>query len=141
MRWIVKAAFAREMADAGAAEAVGDIDLAKRHLERAHILGQRWYTAHITTHLYMFRLAIRQSDFAEAYGQIVRLIGAGPFHIVGWVPVGNTGGADVSPTLPMPIPADLQPYLAGHSLRRGLMMRGVLLTALIVTLFALYKVK
>ena len=27
---------------------------------------------------------------------------------LGWVPHGNTGGANVSPTRPMPIPADLR---------------------------------
>jgi hypothetical protein len=140
MRWVVKAAFAKEMADAGAAEAAGDLGRAKRHLERAHILGQRWYSAHMTTHFHMFRLAIRQSDFAEARGQFVRLIGAGPFHIAGWVPLGNTGGANVSPTLPMPIPSDLQPYLAGHSLRRGLIARGALLIALIAIFVALCKI-
>lgn len=140
MTWVVKAAFAREMADAGTAEAAGDFRLAKWHLERAHILGQRSYITHVTTHFHMFRLAIRQSDFAEARGQIVRLIGAGPFHIVGWVPLGNTGGADVSPTLPMPIPSDLQPFLARHSLRRGLIVRGVLLIALIAAFVALCKV-
>jgi hypothetical protein len=129
----VKAAFAKEMDDARSAEATGNIALAKHHLERAHILGQRWYAAHVKTHYHMLRLALKQSDVKEARGQFVRLIGAGPFHLAGWVPVGNTGGADVSPTLPMPIPADLQSYLEGHSLRRGLILRGVLLAGLIVT--------
>jgi hypothetical protein len=134
MKTGVKAAFASEMADARSAEAAGDLALAKHHLERAHILGQRWYAAHVQTHYRMLRLALKQSDTKEARGQFVRLIGAGPFHIAGWVPVGNTGGADVSPTLPMPIPSDLQPYLEGHSLRNGLIVRGIL----VVTLLASY---
>lgn len=127
----VKVAFAREMALARSAEATGDMALAKHHLERAHILGQRWYATHVKTHFHMMRLALKQSDAKEARGQLVRLIGAAPFHIAGWVPVGNTGGADVSPTLPMSIPSDLQPYLEGHSLRKGLTMRGALLAALL----------
>ena len=131
MKSRVKTAFAGEMADARSAEARGDFAAAKHHLERAHILGQRWYVAHITTHYHMLRLALKQSDGKEARGQFVRLVGAAPFHIAGWVPVGNTGGVDVSPTLPMPIPADLQPYLEGYSLRKGLIIRAILLAALV----------
>jgi hypothetical protein len=132
MKLAVKAAFADEMAAAQSAEAAGDMVLAKYHLERAHILGQRWYGTHVRTHFHMLRLALKQSDAKEARGQLVRLIGAGPFHLAGWVPVGNTGGADVSATLPMPIPSDLQAYLEGHSLRNGLILRGVLVAVLIV---------
>jgi hypothetical protein len=130
MKSSAKAAFVSEMAAARSAEATGDIALAKRHLERAHILGQRWYVAHIKTHFHMLRLALKQSDAKEARGQLTRLIGAAPFHLAGWVPVGNTGGADVSPVLPMAIPADLQSHLEGHSLRRGLILRGALFVVL-----------
>ena len=139
MKLSVKAAFAREMACARSAEASGDIALAKRHLERAHILGQRWYAPHMKTHFHMLRLALKQSDAKEARGQLVRLIGAAPFHIAGWVPVGNTGGADVSPTLPMPIPSDFQPYFEGYSLRKGLIMRGILCAALIAAYLLFLK--
>ncbi|MEI4509372.1 DUF3703 domain-containing protein [Sphingopyxis sp. CCNWLW253] len=126
----VKAVFASEMDHARSAEASGDLALSKRHLERAHILGQRWYVSHMKTHFHMLRLALGQSDTKEALGQLVRLIGAAPFHLAGWVPVGNTGGADVPATRPMPIPPDLQPCLEGHSLRNGLIARGALLAAL-----------
>ncbi len=131
MKSPIKAAVAHEMGCARSAEAAGDLALAKRHLERAHILGQRWYLSHIRTHYRMLRLALKQSDNKEIRGQLVRLIGAGPFHLAGWVPVGNTGGANVSATLPMPIPSDLQSYLAGHSLRTGLMLRALLIAALV----------
>lgn len=130
MKSSVKAAFASEMAQARAAEAARDMTRAKHHLERAHILGQRWYWTHVQTHFQMLRLALKQADRKEARGQLVRLIGAGPFHMAGWVPVGNTGGADVSATRPMPIPGDLQPHLEGHSLRSGLILRAVLVAAL-----------
>lgn len=131
MKVSLKAAFAWEMSYARSAEAAGDFALARRHLERAHILGQRWYAAHVKTHYHMLRLALKQSDAKEARGQLVRLIGAAPFHMAGWVPVGNTGGADVSPTLPMPIPSEFQAYFEGYSLRKGLIVRGILLAALI----------
>lgn len=131
MKSALKAAFASEMASARSAEAAGDFTAAMHHLERAHILGQRSYATHVKTHYHMLRLALKQSDAKEARGQLVRLIGAGPFHLAGWVPVGNTGGADVSPTLPMPIPTDLQAYLEGHSLRNGLILRGILVVAMV----------
>lgn len=131
----VKAAFRREMECALAAERNGEFALAKTHLERAHILGQRRYLTHMESHFYMFRLALKQSDAKEVRGQIVRLIGAGPFHLAGWVPVGNTGGADVSPTLPMAIPADIQPYFEGYSLKKGLVVRGVLIAIIAAVYF------
>lgn len=139
MKLGVKAAFADEMAGARSAEAAGDISLAKYHLERAHILGQRWYITHIQTHFHMLRLALKQSDDREARGQLVRLIGAAPFHLAGWVPVGNTGGADVSATLPMPIPSDLQAHLEGHSLRNGLILRGAFVAALVVAYLVFWR--
>lgn len=133
MKSNIKAAFAREMAYARSAETAGDIALAKHHLERAHILGQRWYLAHMKSHFHMLRLALKQSDAKEARGQIARLIGAGPFHIAGWVPIGNTGGADVPATLPMPMPSEFRAYFEGYSLRKGLIIRGTLLAALVAT--------
>ena len=138
MKSNVKAAFVSEMAYARSAETLGDIALAKHHLERAHILGQRWYVAPMQPHFHMLRLALKQVDIKEARGQIARLIGAGPFHIAGWVPIGNTGGADVSATRPMPMPSDLQDYLEGYSLRKGLIIRGALLCAFVAA-YLLYQ--
>ena len=126
----VAKAFRNELALATTAEAEGDVALAKHHLERAHILGQRRYLSHIESHYRMLRLAMKQSDGKEIRGQLTRLIGAGPFHLVGWVPLGNTGGADVSPVQPMPLPADIQPYFAGDSLRKGLLLRVIVLAML-----------
>lgn len=137
MKSSVKAAFDKEMALFGSARAAGDVATAKYHLERAHILGQRWYITHVTTHYHMLRLALEQSDAKEARGQLLRLVGAGPFHMAGWVPVGNTGGADVSATRPMQIPSDLQPYLEGHSLRKGLIARAIFAAAFAVILILL----
>jgi 7,8-dihydropterin-6-yl-methyl-4-(beta-D-ribofuranosyl)aminobenzene 5'-phosphate synthase len=123
-------AFRTELAAARTAEDAGDFPLAKHHLERAHILGQRRYLTHIHSHYRMLRLAMKQSDGKEIRGQLTRLIGAGPFHLVGWVPLGNTGGADVSPVRPMPLPADIKPYFDGDSRSSGLIARAVLVAAL-----------
>jgi hypothetical protein len=55
----------------------------------------------------MFRWALRQRDCGEMFGQIVRIIGAVTKTALGWVPAGNTGGANVSPFRSMPIADDL----------------------------------
>lgn len=126
----VSAAFRDELERAWTAEATGDFAQAKYHLERAHILGQRRYLSHMESHYRMLRLALKQSDMREVRGQVTRLIGAGPFHLVGWVPLGNTGGADVSPIRPMPLPADIRPYFAEQRQYGGLVVRATLIAVL-----------
>lgn len=96
------------------------------HLERAHIVGQRYFWGHLFTHLWMLRVAYMRQDRREAMGQITRILAVPLGYIFGWVPVGNTGGANVSPILPMPIPQDLQSSFVGYSLRRQMVWRLVL---------------
>jgi hypothetical protein len=93
---------------ASQAEACGDASVAFRHLERAHVLGQAATVEHVRVHWRMFLWATRQRKPAEARGQFGRLVGAALFTGIGWLPVGNTGGADVSGLRPMPVPPDLQ---------------------------------
>jgi hypothetical protein len=62
----------------------------------------------------MLVAAVRRKDRHETFGQIFRLIVAGPGSITGRYPVGNTGGANVSAFQPMPIPDDLRSYLDGR---------------------------
>lgn len=73
------------------------------HLERAHVLGQASTREHVRVHWRMLRWAIRHRDAREFFGQITRTIGAATKTFIGWVPTGNTGGANVSPIKPMPI--------------------------------------
>ena len=74
---------------------------------------------HVRTHVAMLGAALRRRDRREIVGQVVRLVVAAPGSWTGRYPVGNTGGADVSALRPMPIPADLQVFLEGHSPRKG----------------------
>lgn len=83
------------------------------HLERAHVLGQRWALPHTHTHLLMLRHGLRTRDGREILGQLVRIIGGFFMSLVGRVPNGNTGGANVPAEQKMPIPADLQVLLNG----------------------------
>lgn len=105
-----RAAFDAEALDAKAAWRRGDLDAAFRLLERAHILGQPWAGAHSWTHWTMLRIAWRRRDAWEIRGQLLRLAAGGLLSWMGRRPVGNTGGADVPPTMPTPLPQDLAEY-------------------------------
>ena len=109
-----------ELDAAAAAEARGHFDTAFRHLERAHVLGQPSTAEHVRVHWRMARFAVRQGDAPEAFGQAWRLVGAALLTAIGFVPRGNTGGADVPGWKPLPIAPDLQQVIeaAGGSARR-----------------------
>jgi len=81
------------------------------HLERAHVLAQGSTVEHVRVHVLMFVWALRQRKTRELFGQVVRIIGAATKTAFGLVPVGNTGGSNVSPFKPMPIPPDLKRIL------------------------------
>jgi Protein of unknown function (DUF3703) len=89
-------------------DAHGDAELAFRHLERAHVLGQVSTAVHVRVHWRMLLWAIRNRQPGEAAGQVWRLLAAALFTGIGWVPAGNTGGAKVSGFRPMSIPPDLK---------------------------------
>jgi hypothetical protein len=104
-------AWAVERAAARAARGTGDMAAEWRHLERAHILSQPMAIPHVRTHLAMLGYGIRKRDGREIGGQLLRLVVAAPGTWTRRYPVGNTGGANVSAVLPMPIPDDLRVIL------------------------------
>lgn len=103
----IRAYVEMELSAAQAAERAGDATSAFRHLERAHILGQRSTVQHVRVHLRMLAWGLRHHNSREIVGQITRLIGAATKTWVGLIPQGNTGGANVSAFKSMPIPDDL----------------------------------
>lgn len=107
-----------ELDAASRAEAEGDAQGAFRHLERAHVLGQAATTHHVRVHWTMFRWALRHRAGREAVGQLWRGLGAALATHIGWVPTGNTGGANTSGLRRMPIPPDLQQAIDEASGRR-----------------------
>ena len=125
----VKQAFKTEMALASAARQAGDSDLEMNHLERAHIIGQRYFFAHLSTHMQMLRLGQQRKDLREVRGQLARLLAVLPGYVFGWVPVGNPGSARVSPVKPMPIPKDLKVHFEHYSLKREIGLRALVLAA------------
>ena len=106
----LKEAFRTELHQGRAAFATGDLDTAFRYFERAHVLGQQYVIAHTISHYWMLRIGLRRRDGREIRGQIVRLLGSLVVSRI-WVPLGNTGGANVSPFQPMPIADDLAQIL------------------------------
>ena len=112
-KWV----FRQEMALARVAYAAHHWDESIHHVERAHIVGQRYFWAHLLTHIWMLRIALVRRDLREVFGQIMRILAVTPGYVFGWVPVGNTGGANVSPIQPMPIPHDLKSSFVGYCLK------------------------
>lgn len=108
----LRAAWRRELDTARAARMRGDRQLAWAHLERAHIISQPLALEHVATHGLMLAHGIRQRDRREIVGQLFRIVAAAPGSITRRYPLGNTGGADVDPFTPMPIPDDLRPLLS-----------------------------
>jgi len=123
MRTSAKTVFKEEMRDARANYRSGELERCFHHLERAHILGQRYFGTHVLTHWWMLKVGLRQRSGEEVRGQVLRLIATVPGYLFGWVPKGNTGGADVSPVKPMPLPDDLAPYLEGFVVAKDVTRR------------------
>ena len=133
-------AFDQELCRARERYGAGAWPQAFTHLERAHILGQRFFGPHLLTHASMLRVALRRGALKEGLAQVLRLVAVFPGAMWGWVPLGNTGGGDVSALAPMPLPDDLAPLLAGVEpdvrFRRTVLVATVLVAAVLVSVRA-----
>jgi len=99
----LKPFFETELAQFRQAYAEEQLHIAWEHLERAHILGQRYPYEHSYVHWKMLQFGFRINCTREIFGQIPRLIFGGVKSFLGRVPMGNPGGADVPPQKPFPI--------------------------------------
>ena len=104
-------AFEAEMSDAAKRRAAGDAKGAFAALERAHVLGQPDFVPHVRVHWQMLRAGWSVGDRREVVGQLMRIALVPVGHLVGRLPVGNTGGANVSAFRPMAIPPELEQLL------------------------------
>jgi len=111
-RTTLRAAWQQEHDAARRARAAGDGAEEWRRLERAHILSQPLAGPHLRTHGLMLAAATRRRDGGEILGQLLRIALAVPGSLSGRYPLGNTGGADVSAFVPMPVPDDLRPFVS-----------------------------
>lgn len=99
-------AFHHELQLARRLRRLGDAAGELRHLERAHILGQRSFLQHGLSHWLMLLWAWRRRDWAELVAQLLRLPGS-LGSLLGLYPLGNPGTRRVGPLTPQPVPEDL----------------------------------
>lgn len=104
----LKPFFKAELVQYTDAYITGNLQQAWAHLERAHILGQKYPYAHSLVHWKMLCFGFKIKSVKEIIGQIPRLLVGGVKSFVGKVPVGNPGGANVPPMKPFPIASDIQ---------------------------------
>lgn len=81
------------------------------HLERAHIIAQKYPYEHTFVHCKMLQFGIKIKSTKEVVGQIPRSLVGGVKSFVGHIPGGNTGGANVPPLKKMEIPEDIKKIL------------------------------
>lgn len=81
------------------------------HIERAHIIGQRYPYQHTQTHWKMLLLGWLTGNFKEIVGQIMRLMLGAPFSFINKIPVGNVGSSRVSLVQSQELPEDLAELL------------------------------
>jgi hypothetical protein len=103
----LRTVYGSELLAASAAIAEEDTVRAFEHLGRAHIISQRHTWQHVHVHWLMLKLGASNGDWREVFGQLSRIFAASIFSRI-WVPVGNTGRANVSAMKPMPMPDDLR---------------------------------
>ncbi|HEY5908865.1 MAG TPA: DUF3703 domain-containing protein, partial [Vicinamibacteria bacterium] len=106
-------AFNREIAAARELIARGELAAAFPHLERAHVIGQAFVFPHATSHWLMLMVELRRRRIMAALGQTMRLLLGMLGSAVKIVPVGNTGGTDISMFKRMPVAPELQSIIDG----------------------------
>lgn len=107
-----------ELNKAASARSASYYDEEFSHLERAHVLGQESTYWHVKVHVLMLAWAVRNHAIKEALGQVVRIVGAATVTVLGLIPLGNTGGSNVSPFKKMPIDPELAALI--HKARDGI---------------------
>ncbi|WP_260681493.1 DUF3703 domain-containing protein [Aliiglaciecola sp. M165] len=85
------------------ARANNDVQAEFKYLEDAHVIGQQSTFYHTLIHWRMLQYGLRNRRPKEVLGQIIRLVGALTKTAIGLLPMGNTGGANVSAFKPMPL--------------------------------------
>ena len=103
MKTACREAFDAEMESAIQSYRRGELAEAFRHLEVAHVLGQRAVWPHVRTHVWMLRIGWKRRQPGEIRGQLLRIVLGALGSSLGIVPAGNTGGTDVGMFQRMPV--------------------------------------
>ncbi|WP_076591342.1 DUF3703 domain-containing protein [Herminiimonas arsenitoxidans] len=107
----IRRAFNRILRQTKDVFAAGELARASTLLQDAHVLGQYMFWPHFLSHLWMLRIAYARRDWREMRGQLLRLAVVPIGNIMGRLPLGNTGDANVSAFKPMPVPIRLKKIL------------------------------
>ena len=91
----------------------GELEAGFAHIERAHVIGQAFVVPHARSHWLMLKVEVRRRRPIAVFGQTVRIVLGVLGSAVGVVPVGNTGGSDISMFKRMPIEPELQNIIDG----------------------------
>lgn len=89
----------------------GELNKSFAALEEAHILGQSYIKEHTLVHFWMLKIGIKRGDLQEIFGQLLRIPMGIVGSLTGYIPKGNTGGANISMSKTLPIPSHLQKFL------------------------------
>ena len=108
MKPLIHAAFNKELDLARQLIALGELETACVHIERAHVIGQNSVVLHARSHWLFLKLELLRRRPSAAFGQVMRLILGVPGSALGVVPAGNTGGSDISMFKRMPVAAELK---------------------------------
>lgn len=88
-----------------------EVQTAFYHFENAHVLGQSHLYRHALSHFWLLFWGYKTNSVKEIIGQSFRIIASLLFTLI-WVPMGNTGGTNISSIKILPIRKELQKYFA-----------------------------
>ena len=114
----LRQAFMAEMTAARRSYRAGAYTSALRHLENAHVMGQRHVLPHVATHYWMLKIGLRRGAPLQVWGQLLRIVLGALGSAVGIVPIGNTGGTDISMFRRLPLDPAIR-RLLDSEVRRG----------------------
>jgi hypothetical protein len=110
-RQVLKTEFYKQLQLGKSALKQSSYPIAFYHFENTHILGQKHIWQHTISHYWMFVFGIKTKNTKEIIGQFFRIIASLLFTLI-WVPLGNTGGTNISPIKPIPVRKELQKYFS-----------------------------
>jgi len=113
-----RAAFKDEIAQARCHMGNGAVEAGFAHLERAHVIGQASVVAHVTSHWWMCVAEWRRGRPAAVLGQVLRIVLGALGSALGIIPVGNTGGTDISMFKRMPVADDIQKIIGVRTVKK-----------------------
>jgi len=113
MNSVLHVAYEKEIALAKNLIARDELQQGYFHLERSHVIGQAFVGPHVRSHWLMLKVEVRWRRPFAVFRQAVRIVLGALGSAIGLVPVGNTGGSDISMFKRLPISPELQSIIDG----------------------------